>query len=301
MKRIAIKTVDAFTTVAFGGGPAGIVTDASSLTEGEMQTIAREMSISETVFVVPPTEPKADFWVRFFTPTDEVALVGHATIATFFTLANEGRIKLTGDETTVHQQTGAGVLPVTIFTKGGQVERVVMTQNLPVIEDVAVTREEVAEALGLSPADLGDTPLQRASTGLFWMMVPIRTLKASQSITPDLAKIIAISKRCDVVGMATFTMETVNPEATIHTRVFGPAIGIPEDPACGTGNGAISTYMFTHGLVPKDRQVYIRAEQALEMKRPSDIHVELDTDGEQITRVRVGGKAVTVLTGEIMF
>ncbi len=301
MKRVAIKTVDAFTTVPFGGGPAGVVTDAAALTTDEMQTIAREMNISETVFVAPPTDPKADFHVRFFSPSDEVPLVGHATIAAFFTLASEGRIKLTNDETTVHQQTGAGVLPVTIFSKNGQVERVVMTQNLPIVEDVDATREEVAEALGLTPADLGDTPLQRSSTGLFWMVVPIRTLKASQNIAPDLAKITAISKRCGVSGMATFAQETVNPEATIHTRVFGPAIGIPEDPACGTGNGAISGYMFKYGLVPKGPKVSIRAEQALEMKRPSDIYVELDTDGEKVTRVRVGGQAVTVLTGEIVF
>ena len=112
MRRIAIKQVDAFTTQPFTGNPAAVVTQAAGFTAAEMQAIAREMNVSETVFVLPATDPEADLQIRWFTPTTEVALCGHATIACFQALAEEGRLGAPRTAGTFKVQTRSGTLPV---------------------------------------------------------------------------------------------------------------------------------------------------------------------------------------------
>ena len=127
MKKIKIYQVDSFTTHLFGGNPAGVVTEATGLTPFEMQKIAREMNCSETAFVTSSQSCEADFNVRFFTPTEEVNLCGHATIATFFVLATEGKIKLSTPEVILYQETKAGILPVSIASDTtGKILRIVM-------------------------------------------------------------------------------------------------------------------------------------------------------------------------------
>ncbi|MFQ6050283.1 MAG: PhzF family phenazine biosynthesis protein [Candidatus Hydrothermarchaeota archaeon] len=302
MKKIKIKQVDAFTRYPFGGNPAGVVIDAKDLNEYDMQNIAKEMNLSETAFVFDPDDPKADFKVRFFTPKNEVDLCGHATIATFHALVEEGKIELEGFKVILKQETRAGVLPVEISLKKGMIN-IMMTQTIPKFRDANVERKEVAQALRIEEKYISeDPPMEIVSTGLWHLIVPIKNLKALEKVDPDFSKLSKINNELGAETTHLFTFETLNPDSTVHTRDFAPLVGVNEDPATGTGNGALGAYLAKHRLIEiKEPVTEIIAEQGFEIKRPSEIFVEINTENEEIRDVKVGGFAVTVLNGEIIF
>lgn len=317
-----VAQVDAFTTVPFGGNPAGVVPRACALTDDQMQRIAREMALSETAFVCKPTVPGADLRVRFFTPTQEIDLCGHATIGTFFHLARSGLIPdLTGKslnpdgETLLHQQTRAGVLAVSIICRQGQVERVMMTQSVPRVIATEMDAVRLADVLGLDPADIREAhaPAQVLSTGVPDLLVPLNGLDALRRCRPDQARLREFMALHDLVSVHPFTLETETPGATAQGRDFAPTVGIPEEPATGTANGALGAYLVLNGLAPApDEHGLLRMamEQGYTMGRPSRIEVEVEvglavdqdwTPASAIRTVRVGGQAVTVLRGAMSF
>lgn len=304
MKKVEIYQVDAFTTYLFGGNPAGVVIDANELTEEEMQKIAREMNCSETAFVLKTKDPKADLKVRFFTPTEEVDLCGHATIATFHVLVHEGKILLDCEEKTIYQETKAGILPVhLIATKDGKLDRVVMGQTLPKIIETSDDTSEIAELLGLESSDLrlNDLPLQIVSTGLPDMMVPIKDLETLKKASPDFSRLAKYQKEKGFISIHAFTFETEDLNNTVHTRDFAPSVGIDEEAATGTANGALAAYLVTNRAVPlDDEKIIIRVEQGYVMDRPSEIIAEIIHEKGDIKEVRVGGRGVIVIEGTIM-
>jgi trans-2,3-dihydro-3-hydroxyanthranilate isomerase len=289
---IGIRQVDAFTEVPFGGNPAGVVTVADSLDEGQMQLVAREMNLSETAFVAP--SDKADFKVRFFTPNSEVDLCGHATIGSFAALHEEGR--LDSARTVFTQETKAGVLEVERSFRDG-VPVFTMTQAKPRFRDTGATREEVARLLRVDVSELLDVPPLAVSTGLWWFVVGLRRLATVQSLSPDLPAIREFSGRHGLIGVVPFCLETVDPGADLHMRAFAPFVAIDEDPVCGTGNGSAGAYIGTHRLVDFPDEVDLVSEAGIEVKRPGKVFVSLRREGGEISRVKVGGSAVTVLEG----
>ena len=136
---IAFEQVDVFTDRAFAGNPLCVVPDGRGLDPGQMQDIAREMNLSETTFVLPPTDPRADYWMRIFTPAREIPFAGHPSVGTAFLLALRGRLPLREPLTRVHQQVGVGLLPLDIEVAGGKPGRVVMTQERPPSEGCSAT------------------------------------------------------------------------------------------------------------------------------------------------------------------
>jgi len=325
--RVPVYQVDAFTDVTFGGNPAGVVPDASGLTVAEMQLIAREMALSETAFVLPPgrSGPGApDLRVRFFTPKAEVALCGHATIGTFFLLAERGIVQARGwgrevpapgagcREIEVVQETGAGDLAVTIrlAADGQGIDRVMMAQAWPVLvgehdglgPELAATLRAPDGSLGA--AEGRPAPLQVWSTGLPDVIVPVRDLAALRALAPDLARLAGLSERLGVISVHAFTTETVDPSATAHARDFSPAVGVPEEAATGTASGAMGAYLVANGLAgPSQAGAPFRMtfEQGHILGRPSTIYVEVGDDAGKPGAVRVGGRAVTVLEGLLSF
>jgi len=289
---IGIRQVDAFTEVPFGGNPAGVVTVADSLDEGQMQLIAREMNLSETAFVAP--SDKADFKVRFFTPNSEVDLCGHATIGSFAVLHEEGRLE--GTRSVFTQETKAGVLEVERSFRDG-VPVFTMTQAKPRFRDTGATREEVARLLRVDVSELLDVPPVAVSTGLWWFVVGLRRLATVQSLSPDLPAIRDFSERHGLIGVIPFCLETLDPGADIHMRAFAPFVAIDEDPVCGTGNGSAGAYIGTHRLVEFGDEVDLVSEAGTEVRRPGKVFVSLRREGGEIARVKVGGSAVTVLEG----
>lgn len=303
MKEVKIFQVDAFTTHSFGGNPAGVIIDATGLTGYEMQKIAKEMNCSETAFVLPPENPTADFKVRFFTPLEEVDLCGHATIATFHVLVEEGKIELNSNEVTFHQETKAGVLPIQIKRHTDGVE-IIMGQSLPQILETNNDTLKVAALMGLRDADLdfNDLPMQIVSTGLPDLMVPVRNLDSLKKASPDYVALANYQKEKGFVSIHAFTFETINKTNTLHTRDFAPSVGINEEAATGTANGALGAYLVVNKALPLNVQkILIKVEQGYFMDRPSEILVEISHQDGTITDVKVGGSAVTVLKGFIQF
>ena len=295
MPEYQVKIVDAFTSRRYAGNPCGVVTRAEGLAEPEMQAIARELNASETAFVTASTA--ADFRVRFFTPLREIPLAGHPTIATMHALVEDGRIPVGADVTRVTQEVQAGVLPVDIGRDEAGHVRVVMTQATPSFGD-ELDPVETPAALGISPEDLlPGVPLQLVSTGTLQAMVPVRSLAVLQRIQPDPGALRRLEQRHGHFGLHAFALATFDPANATHARHFAASAGIPEDPVTGSASGGMAAFLWRYGLL---RGPGFRAEQGHIMGRPGIVEVEVEGDGSNPTVVRVGGTAVTVLTGTIM-
>lgn len=301
-RRFRLRQVDVFTKVPLTGNPLAVVLDAAALSGEDMQRIAREMNLSESTFVLPPTVPEATYRMRIFTPEREIPFAGHPSIGTAFVLSEEGFFPLEEPVTTVHQEIDIGVLPLDLHVQGGRVEWVVMTQGQPGVEEI-VDVEDVAELLGLDPSDIAETglPPQVASTGLRQLMVPVRSLDLVQNMAPRVAELKRFLAAHSIVTTTVFSRETLNPAAFVHVRVFAPDVGVPEDPATGSAAGALGAYLAQWRELPSsDPVVSFTIEQGYEMNRPSTIWVEVTREQAVATRVRVGGAAVTVLRGELI-
>jgi len=297
---------DVFTNLPFGGNPVAVIPDAQGLTDQELQQIAREMNLSETVFVFPPTEEIATAKIRIFTPTQEIPFAGHPVIGAFYVLGKLNRLPLHEPVTRLVHECNIGLFPVELHVRKGQIHRVVMSQPKPefigsidAIEDLY----DIAKALGLSKSFItgAKLPIQVVSTGLPVIIVPVRSLTAVKSIVPDSAVINELCERHGANGIMVFTTITVEELSTVHTRMFASPIGVVEDPATGSASGALGAYLVHHGVVEVRPMTEIIAEQGYEMDRPSRIHIEVESDDDAIQRVKVGGQVVMIIEGRLTF
>jgi PhzF family phenazine biosynthesis protein len=287
-QKICFYTSSAFAKIKKGGNPAGIVLDADGLNEALKQKLAARIGFSETAFIEKSTA--ADIKTTFFTPTAEVDLCGHATIAVFSLLFELGRIRAGK----YCQETKAGILGVEVQKDG----TIFMEQALPKFGD-AVDAGEVARSLGIGPRSLlPDLPAQIVSTGLCDIIVPVTSLRTLLNLKPDFNEIAAISKKYRAVGYHVFSLET-KYRATAHCRNFAPLFGIPEEAATGTSSGALACYLFKHGTISEEQARRLVFEQGYGMKRPSEILVRLDFKGQEIERVHVGGRATAAKKFEL--
>ncbi|HWQ30712.1 MAG TPA: PhzF family phenazine biosynthesis protein [Negativicutes bacterium] len=289
---IKIKQVDAFTSIPFGGNPAGVVTDANALSDEQKQKIAREMNLSETAFV--SKSDKADFRVQFFTPGAEVDLCGHATIATFHTLYEEGR--LDPSKKIFHQETGAGVLPVELCNIDRE-KVYMMTQAVPCFEDPGIDIGELSAMFGLVPEDIMELPVLKVSTGIWWLVFGMKKLDKLMKMIPNMAAVKEFSRKHKLVGIIPFTPETLDPVCSYHIRAFAPYVGVDEDPVCGTCNGCVSSYIADQGLIQFEREMDLVGEEGFEVKRPGKVYAHLEKQNGKVAVVKIGGSAFTVLEG----
>ncbi len=295
MNKIKIKQVDAFTSIPFGGNPAGVVTDANHIDDSIKQKIAKEMNLSETAFV--SSSDKADFKVQFFTPKFEVDLCGHATIATFDTLYKENKLDLNKDK--FYQETKAGVLPIEIKNLDNK-KIFMMTQVNPQFKNLDNLRDEVAKSMGIKTEDLLPYPMESVSTGLWWLVFGVKSLEILENITPDLDKIYKLSESNNFVGISLFTLETFDKSCSYHMRSIAPYCGVAEDPVCGTGNGSVSSYIVHNKLISGDNLSLV-GEQGNFVHRPGKVYVQIQSNNDMITDIKIGGEATTILEGEIIY
>ncbi|MFC4449179.1 PhzF family phenazine biosynthesis protein [Halorussus aquaticus] len=287
MDTLRALQVDAFTAEPFAGNAAGVVPNADGLDDAQMQAIANELAVSETAFFRESDE--ADRRVRYFTPTTEVDLCGHATVASHAHLLEDGVV----DPGTHSLETNVGVLDIEVEEDG----TVWMTQDRPEIREVDLDYERIADALGIDHAALEDVgadfPLAVASTGLPFLVVPVNFLEHLSAMDPDFGEIEAISDEVDATGIYAFSFDALEADSTLHGRMFAPAAGVPEDPVTGTASGATGAYLREveafDGEFP-DEMVF---EQGHFVDRPGHVRVRV---AEQ---VRVGGRAATALDGEL--
>lgn len=299
MSQYRIYQVDAFTSRSFAGNPAGVVPDARGLSDQAMQAIAREMNLSETAFVMPGEAAGDDVQVRFFTPTAEVPICGHATISAHYVLAAEG-----GPIGTRHQHTKAGVLAVDTERHDNAI-RIWMHQQpgsfgTPFDSD---TLDLLVAALGLERGDLlDDYPVQVVSTGHSKVVIPVRSRARIAGINPDMAALTALSARVECNGFYPWTSDDPEPCCLTHGRMFAPAIGIAEDPVTGNASGCLGAYMVEHDLLPigEDGTASFYAGQGVEIGRPGRVLVEARREkaGDPIA-IRIAGEAVIVIKGEL--
>ncbi len=292
---INIFQVDAFTNEPFGGNPAGVVPCAEGISEKVMQLVAREMNVSETAFI--KREQEDLFKVRFFTPENEVELCGHATIGSFYILAKKLYIKpIENGIKTVYQDTKAGRLPVFISYKNGEVDKVTMEQAEPKSFGEVLDLEKLAKSLNLDIDDIGieglDVKPEIISTGLKDIIVPVKSRKILDGIEFNKDLLKEVSKDNDVVGAHVFYMEDTN-KGEIYTRNFAPYVGIDEEAATGTSNGATLYYLKKNQILKGNT---ILAHQGQLMDRPSEIYCEITDEGQ----IRVGGEARLSVDGILM-
>ncbi|MET3666557.1 PhzF family phenazine biosynthesis isomerase [Caulobacter sp. 1776] len=297
MPAYRLYQIDAFTNAPFTGNPAGVVPDARGLSEAAMQAIAREMNVSETAFVFPEAGEDHDMTVRFFTPTTEVPICGHATIASHWVRAMEG-----APDGIVRQKTGAGVLPVEIDRTDG-VTRIWMTQALATFDPPLphALRDEVYSALGAPPLALADfAPISVVSTGHSKVIVPLSSVQALQDLSPDLQALARLSARIGSNGFYPFALADPGEAVRAYGRMFAPAIGIAEDPVTGNAAGPLGAYLAHHGLLAltADRPAQFKVGQGHAVGRPGTILVEVRRVAERY-RVRVAGEAVAIFRTEI--
>lgn len=296
-KTYKIYQIDSFTKDRFSGNPAGVVTNADGLTERQMQQIARELNNSETAFLLSPDDNSHDVHVRFFTPTSEVPICGHATIAAHYARAMELQL----GTTRVIQKTGAGILPVDIIRDGDD-WRIVMTQGkISNGEPFAAQHyQKLIAALGIREHDMRkDCPVVIASTGHSKVMIGINDQNMLHHLHPDYTGLSKLSHEIGCNGFYVFTLH-LGEQPFVHGRMFAPAIGINEDPVTGNANGPLGAYIVHFGLADFDGDEFsFTAAQGEAIGRAGTMQVIVKTEGRKPVEVRIVGNAVIAFSTEI--
>ncbi|MGZ4879284.1 MAG: PhzF family phenazine biosynthesis protein [Candidatus Angelobacter sp.] len=290
-RRLPFVQVDVFTSVPLEGNQLAVFADGRSLTDAQMQALARETNLSETTFILPrdaATERERGVRVRIFTTTEELPFAGHPTLGTAMVLRGDS-----GAEE-VALDLNVGRIPVRFSTRDG-LPFGIMTQRDPEFKQKH-SREEVARAAGLAIADIADDlPIQTVSTGNSFAMVPLKSLAVLQKLSPTWAHMQAYLDKSDAKFFYFVSRETLNPEAKLQSRMI---FYNGEDPATGSAAGPCAAWAVQYGVVPADQQVLM--EQGVEMKRRSRIFFSAGRNGDKIVKVRVGGHVVEVVRGEFI-
>lgn len=297
-KIVSVLLVDAFTTIAGKGNRAGVVLDATELSGSEMQAVAALVNVSETAFMVPtPHRDDYDLEVRYFTPSIEVPICGHATIASHFARCSQ----LGLDDGTFVAKVGAGILPVDVLSEKG-VRNVVMTQGkielMPGYD--RQIRMEILRALGIGEDDvMSELPIQEVSTGHSKVMVPLKSVRTLDGLRPDMTGLAIVSDKIGCNGFFVFAFNDENDECLTSGRMFAPAIGIEEDPVTGNGNGPCGAYLSWHGVLPRVERYTYLGRQGVAMGKEGVVEVTVHRDGDGLKTIQVGGTAVLAGTMEV--
>ncbi len=298
MKIYRVYQIDAFTRRRFEGNPAGVVANADGLTASQMQAIARELNNSETAFILSPTAPGHDVWIRFFTPTTEVPSCGHATISAHFVRAMEKDLP----SCQVQQRIGIGVLPVDI-AKDNRGYKIVMTQGAVEISPPVTDqdRNDILKAINVSGTDLENRcPIQVVSTGSSKVIIGVKNREILNSIIPDMNSLVNISKTIGSSGYFVFTLDSEDKDILTHGRMFAPAMGIPEDPVTGNGNGPLGAFLVHYGLLKAPQGIVsFKGKQGEAMGRPGIVEVTVYVKDGKPSKVQVGGHATVTFKTEI--
>lgn len=285
-------TLDVFTTARFQGNPLAVVTDGDGLSNEAMLAIAREMNLSETVFVQKPTEDRALARLRIFTTREELKLAGHPVIGTWFLLAELGVVPAQEGGVHVLQQTGAGVLPVEIRFKDGRPQRVTMTQKEAAFRPAKLNKRNLASALGITVKDF-DPKLEPEiiSTGIFNLMVPLRDRAAVNKILMNMLELRGVLGKKATMAYCF----SLGSNGKAFSRGMLPW-ELYEDAATGSAAGSLGAYLVKHGRLSAGHTLSVL--QGEQMGRPSHIEVEVTQSGKKLIP-RVSGAAVRVFEGTI--
>ena len=285
-------TLDVFTNNRFEGNPLAVFTDGDGLSVDQMLAIAREMNLSETVFVQKPTEEEALARLRIFTTKEELKLAGHPVIGTWFLLAELGVVPAQDGGVHILQETGAGILPVEIRFKDGRPQRVTMTQKEAIFKPAKINKQKLASALGISPKDFAPKlEPEIVSTGIFNLMVPLRSRAALGKIAVNMTELRRLQGKNATMAYCF----ALSGNGKVFSRGMLPW-ELYEDAATGSAAGSLGAYLVRNGKLAPGHTLSIL--QGAEMGRPSQIEVEVTQSGKKLVP-RVSGAAVKVFEGTI--
>ena len=291
LRRLAMTQWDVFSSRPLEGNSLAVFSDGSGLSDNEMQSLAKEMNLSETTFILPrdaETERKRGVRVRIFTVQEELPFAGHPTLGTAFALRGKSgapniTLELNVGKVPVHFEDGAGA---PAFGEMTQLDPTFGTQH---------DREAVARATGLRVQDFDDSlPIETVSTGVPFTVTPLKSLAVMKNLRVDLNRAAEYLAKSEGKFFYFVTRETVDRDARLHARML---FYNGEDPATGSAAGCTAAWMVAHGVAKTDERVLI--EQGVEMKRPGRIFVRAARSNNRVVNVRVGGNSVEIMRGEV--
>lgn len=292
MRKYTFYIVDVFTEEKYAGNQLAVVRGAKPLSDFEMQQIAKEMNFSETTFILSEQKRNGGYDVRIFTPREEVPFAGHPTLGTAYVIQHE---IIREPVKTIILNLKIGQIPVTLNYSGEQIDILWMKQMGTTFGQI-FKPEQISQVLSLNKGEIDDRfPIQEVSTGLPFIIIPLKTLEALKQAEVIRDKYFELIKDTQAKAMLIFCPQTYNQENDLNVRVFADYYGVPEDPATGSANGCLAGYLVKCRYFGKD-QINIRVEQGYEIGRSSLLFLRAEDKGEKID-VSVGGKVVMIAKG----
>ena len=297
MSTLRYLHVDVFTNRALEGNQLAVFPEPGNIDTAMMQAITREMNFSECTFIFPP-ERGGGVKMRIFTPGEELPMAGHPTIGSTFALAAEGTIQR-GQKDFIFEL-GIGPTPVSLEWSGDALSFAWMTQPLPTFGGIIADRGALAGAVGVNLSDLAtELPAQVVSCGVPFLFVALTSRQAVDAVSIDRKALARCAKDSGVEELPVFFFTTEGKQEsgaaqTVYSRMLAPSFGVGEDPATGGASGPLGCYLLQYKVVTPEAARNILSLQGVLMKRPSRIHISIDSEDRQITRVRVGGRSVLV-------
>lgn len=294
MKSLNFYIADVFTEEKYAGNQLAVVRNAGGLDSGEMQKIAQEMNYSETTFILSDTERDHGYDVRIFTPKEEVPFAGHPTLGTAYIIRKE--IMQRPCES-LNLNLKVGKIPVSFSYLDGEPDVLWMKQVQPKF-GLTFNPEPIAEVLNIDAPEINSRYLiQEVSTGLPFIIVPLKTLESIKKCRINQEKLLELVKNTEAKAILVFSPETYHQAQDLNVRVFVDYYGIPEDPATGSGNGCLAGYLVKYRYFGGEK-IDLRIEQGYEIGRPSLLLLKAEQVGDLIN-IQVGGKVVMIAKGEL--
>jgi len=294
MRKGQFLILDVFAEEKYAGNQLAVFLDAAEFSDKEMQILAKEMNYSETTFILTDKMEEKGYPVRIFTPAEEVPFAGHPTLGTAFAIQQE-IIKKPVNHLLLKLKIGD--IPVSFTYYKDQIDSLWMVQKEPIFgENFEV--DVLADMLSLGSHDIDRRfPVQEVSTGLPFIIVPLKSLSAVKKAMVKRDLFFEFIKSRDVKSLLVFCSETYSPQNQLNVRVFVDYFGIPEDPATGSANGCLAGYLVKHRYF-NDNKINVRVEQGFEIGRHSHLYLRASEDAGKF-RIEVGGKVKSVAKGQL--
>lgn len=295
MGELTFYILDVFAEKKYAGNQLAVVRDAGALSDTQMQKIAKEMNYSETTFILSEQEQNGGYDVRIFTPEQELPFAGHPTLGTAFVIQQEIIKK---PVKVVNLNLKVGQIPV-MFNYDGQQAGILWMKQIAPIFSQTIKPQPISEVLGIDKIDIDDRfPIQEVSTGVFFVIVPLKTLDAVKRSRAVRDKYFKLVENLQAKAILVFCPETYNKKIDLNARMFCDYYGISEDPATGSANGCLAGYLAKYRYFGSN-QIDVRVEQGYEIGRPSLLYLKAQDNNGKID-VSVGGKVVMVAKGELV-
>jgi trans-2,3-dihydro-3-hydroxyanthranilate isomerase len=299
-QRLRFDVVDVFTDRPYAGNPLAVVHGAEALDTAQLAAIAGEFNLSETVFPLTPTQPGASYRARIFTPVEELPFAGHPSVGVAWVLARDGVIGA-GDAV---QECGAGLLPVHVDAAGARV-----AGGRPGV-GARLDGAALAEAVGLTAADVDSgVPAGICAAGLDYPVLAVRPDAVARARAPEAEALRRVTQGLGLICVASVGgvgagsgsgTGSGSGSSEVHARMFGPGVGVVEDPATGSASVALAVFLVDRGLLAADGESAFTVLQGAEIGRPSRLDVQVVAESGAAVRTSVGGRVVAVSAGEIL-